>query len=126
VLAEYLGDEMPDDENLDEYAIVPHYTEDTAEARRIVCSCPSGERVTPQLSRWRTRAAVHIITPAEFAQTHAEVVAEVETLLRAASADGLISDNVSVDGMIESSHQVDTQNNRITDSLGLDLIVRQI
>jgi hypothetical protein len=90
-----------------------------------VAACLSAERPFPQLARWSAQVTIHIITPGEYATGHDEVVTAVQETIRDIVAQDFTSANVTVAGLLESAHSVDTANNRITDVLSVTLYCQQ-
>jgi hypothetical protein len=124
IVSAHLGTELPSAVT-DDYTVYPYYSETTAPPRRIVAACLSAGRPFPQLARWQADATIHIISPGEYASAHDEVVEQVEETLREIVAQDFTSANVTVAGLLESAHSVDTANNRITDVLSVTLYCQQ-
>jgi hypothetical protein len=124
IVSAHLGTELPGAVT-DDYIVYPYYSETIAPPRRIVAACLSATRPFPQLARWQADATIHIITPGEYASTHDEVVEQVEETLRDIVAQDFTSANVTIAGLLESAHSVDTANNRITDVLSFTLYCQQ-
>jgi hypothetical protein len=124
IVSAHLGTELPSAVT-DDYTVYPYYSETTTPPRRIVAACLSASRPFPQLARWQADATIHIISPGEYASAHDEVVEQVEETLREIVAQDFTSANVTVAGLLESAHSVDTANNRITDVLSVTLYCQQ-
>lgn len=124
IVSAHLGTELPGAITGD-YTVYPYYSETTAPPRRIVAACLSATRPFPQLARWQADATIHVITPGEYASTHDESVEQAQETLRDIVAQDFTSANVTVAGMLESAHSVDTNNNRITDVLSVTLYCQQ-
>jgi hypothetical protein len=124
IVSAHLGTELPSAVT-DDYTVYPYYSETTTPPRRIVAACSSASRPFPQLARWQADATIHIISPGEYASAHDEVVEQVEETLREIVAQDFTSANVTVAGLLESAHSVDTANNRITDVLSVTLYCQQ-
>ena len=124
IVSAHLGTELPGAVT-DDYTVYPYYSESVVPPRRIVAACLSASRPFPQLARWQADATIHIISPGEYASTHDEVVEQVEETLRDIVAQDFTSANVTIAGLLESAHSVDTANNRITDVLSVTLYCQQ-
>jgi hypothetical protein len=124
IVSAHLGTELPDAVT-DDYTVYPYYSETVAPPRRVVAACLSAERPFPQLARWSAQLTVHVITPGQSASTHDEAVTLVQETLRDIVAQDFTSANVTVAGMLETGHSVDSSDNRITDVLAVTLYCQQ-
>jgi hypothetical protein len=124
IVSAHLGTELPGAVT-DEYTVYPYYSENTVPPRRIVAACLAAERPFPQLARWSAQVTIHVITPGQYATGHDEVVTSVQETLRDIVAQDFTSANVTVAGMLETGHSVDSSDNRITDVLAVTLYCQQ-
>jgi hypothetical protein len=124
IVSAHLGTELPGAVT-DDYTVYPYYYETTVPPRRIVAACLSAERPFPQLARWSAQVTIHVITPGEYASTHDEAVTLVQETLRDIVAQDFTSANITVAGMLETGHSVDSSDNRITDVLAVTLYCQQ-
>jgi hypothetical protein len=124
IVSAHLGTELPGAVT-DDYSVYPYYSETTAPPRRIVAACLAATRPFPQLARWSAQVTIHVITPAEYATSHDDAVTLVEETLREIVAQDFTSANVTVAGMLETGHSVDSSDNRITDVLAVTLYCQQ-
>jgi hypothetical protein len=124
IVSAHLGTELPSAVT-DDYTVYPYYSETVAPPRRVVAACLSAERPFPQLARWSAQLTVHVITPGQSASTHDEAVTLVQETLRDIVAQDFTSANVTVAGMLETGHSVDSSDNRITDVLAVTLYCQQ-
>jgi hypothetical protein len=124
IVSAHLGTELPGAVT-DDYTVYPYYSETTVPPRRIVAACLSAERPFPQLARWSAQVTIHVITPGQYASTHDEAVTLVQETLRDIVAQDFTTANVTVAGMLETGHSVDSSDNRITDVLAVTLYCQQ-
>jgi hypothetical protein len=109
----------------DDYSVYPYYSEGAVPPRRIVAACLSATRPFPQLARWTAAATIHIVTPGEYATSHADAVKLVQESLRGIVANDFTTSSVTVAGLLESGHNADRTESRLTDVLSLNLYCQQ-
>jgi len=120
ILTAHLASELPGSVTSD-YSVQPCYNENAAESLRIVSSCTSATKPFPQFGRYRAEATIEVITNGADSVGHVAIVRSVQNALRALTAQGFTSANVTVAGVIESSHGIQRSQNYLSDSLGLSL-----
>ena len=120
ILTAHLAAELPSAVTAD-YSAQPSYNENAAEPLRIVSSCTSATKPFPQLGRYRAEVTVEVITNGADSVGHVAIVRSVQDALRALTAQDFTSANVTVAGVIESSHGTQRSTNYLSDSLGLSL-----
>lgn len=123
LLSAHLLSELPSNVSED-YYVQPSYSEDIAESSRIVAACPSGTKPFAPLDRWQAAASIHVISPATYDNRHANAVKLVEAAIRTLVIQDFTSSNLTVAGLLETDHQIDRDQNRIADLLGLNLYVQ--
>lgn len=120
ILAAHLAAELPAGIT-DDYSVQPCYNEDATLPIRIVASCLSATKPFPQLGRYRAEATIEVVTNGADSVGHVAAVRAVQDALRALTAQDFTSANITVAGVIESSHSIQRSQNYLSDSLGLNL-----
>lgn len=120
ILAAHLIAELPEGLAA-QYDITPYYKELPAASSRIVAACLSATKPYAGLGRYQSEASVHVITNGADSVEHVAAVRQVQATLRLLTVQDFTSANVTVAGVIESSHSSENDSNRITDVLGLTL-----
>jgi hypothetical protein len=101
--------------------VQPYYNEATAASSRIVAACQGASKPFPQLDRYTAQATVHVITGGIDSTAHVAAVREVQDALRSLLAQDFTSSEITVAGLLEANHSSDSDSNRITDVLGLNI-----
>ena len=120
ILSAHLASELPGSVTA-AYAVQPYYNEATAASSRIVAACQGASKPFPQLDRYTAQATVHVITGGIDSTAHVAAVREVQDALRSLLAQDFTSSEITVAGLLEANHSSDSDSNRITDVLGLNI-----
>ena len=120
ILSAHLASELPGSVTA-AYSVQPYYNEATAASSRIVAACQSASKPFPQLDRYTAQATVHVITGGIDSTAHVAAVREVQDALRSLLAQDFTSSEITVAGLLEANHSSDSDSNRITDVLGLNI-----
>jgi hypothetical protein len=120
ILSAHLASELPGSVTA-AYAVQPYYNEATAASSRIVAACQGASKPFPQLDRYTAQATVHVITAGIDSTAHVAAVREVQDALRSLLAQDFTSSEITVAGLLEANHSSDSDSNRITDVLGLNI-----
>lgn len=120
ILSAHLAAELPSAVT-DDYEVQPFYNEAAAAPNRIVAACQSANKPFPQLGRYQAQATVHVITSGQDSTAHVAAVREVQDALRDLVTQDFTSAEITVAGLLEANHSTESDNNRITDVLGLSI-----
>jgi hypothetical protein len=120
ILSAHLASELPGSVTA-AYSVQPYYNEANAASSRIVAACQGASKPFPQLDRYTAQATVHVITAGIDSTAHVAAVREVQDALRSLLAQDFTSSEITVAGLLEANHSSDSDSNRITDVLGLNI-----
>jgi hypothetical protein len=120
ILSAHLASELPGSVT-DDYEVQPYYNEATAAPNRIVAACQSASKPFPQLGRYQAQATVHIITNGVDSTGHVATVRQVQDALRSLVTQDFTSSEITVAGVLEANHSTESDSNKITDVLGLNI-----